>query len=205
MEFQAWTELLQKIHNRSDYPEFNPDLARQVVLECSDFILPGIVQGAGQYPQSVAALVSGESVYPFIELQRLTELPEILGSYEKAYTVLLLSLALHTRAAFLQAGLIAGNPQSQNGQPIYIEGKFRETRGYTVLLASLFPGNRVYTTEVQEATSYGAALLGWASVLNRDVDDLKDMVNFEKNEVMAEIIPGLKNYREAFHRYISGS
>ena len=204
LEFQTWTEYLQGLHGRTDYPEFNNELAQHCISECKDFILPGVVQGAGQYPQSVAALVTNNSLYLLQDLRGLglNEVPEILQSYEKAYTVLLLSLALHTKAAFEQAGLTHGSVESRNGQPIYIEGKFRETRGYTILLASLFPGNPVYTTEVQEATSYGAALLGWAGLLNRNLDEMKDLAQFEKQEVPLVLLDDLDAYIRINNTYL---
>jgi len=191
LEFQVWTELLQKLNNRKDYPDFNPALAQEILDEGSAFILPGVVQGAGQYPTSRAALVVDGKPYDLEQIQAGTAVPALLSKYEKAYTVLLLSLALHTQAALNQAGL-------KPGSPIYTEGKFRQTPGYNILLANLFPENPVFITAVEEATSFGAAILGWAAVEGKGINALAGRSAFEKSAISPVPLKGLEAYGKKF-------
>ncbi|MCK5672836.1 MAG: carbohydrate kinase, partial [Spirochaetales bacterium] len=50
LEFETYTEILKKLHNRDDYPKFDLKLTEQILHESSNFILPGVVKGAGQFP-----------------------------------------------------------------------------------------------------------------------------------------------------------
>lgn len=197
LEFQTWTELLQSLNNRKDYPTFSQELTEKILIESELFILPGVVQGAGQYPESKAALVWKGKTYPLAELQASkSPLPEILYHYEETYAALLLSLALHTKAAFDQLSFTPGTE-------IYTEGGFRQTPGYNILMASLFPNNPLYTTEIEEATSFGAALLGWASGTKEGLRGLSSFARFEKHPFSPVALQGLDEYGTKFFRLVA--
>jgi sugar (pentulose or hexulose) kinase len=191
LEFETWFKLLRKINGRDDYPDFLPERAREIVKEAGHFILPGVVQGAGQYPDSTARLVSGDKSYRLDDIVTGQTVPDLFREYEKAFTVLLLSLALHSKVAFERAGLV-------KGVPIYTEGGFRQNRGYNRLLTSLFPENPVFTTGIDEATSFGAALLGWAAVEGRPLSAMAPQAGFERIPVEPLDIQGMKNYSDRF-------
>lgn len=191
LEFETWLGLLWKASGRDDYPEFSPEQAQKTVTEARHFILPGVVQGAGQYPESRARLVSGELEIPLAAIAEGGTVPDLFRDFEKAFSVILLSLALHTRVAFERAGL-------QKGVPIYTEGGFRRNRGYNRLLTALFPDNPVYTTGIDEATSFGAALLGWAAAEQRPLEELAPLAGFERIPAEPLSLEGLEAYASRF-------
>lgn len=191
LELETWMSVLGAIHDRKDFPPFSPALAQTIILEKRDFILPGVVQGAGQFPSSFAAVMSAGKTYTLQDIREENSIPTLFTDYEKAFTVLLLSLALHTKVAFLRAGLIPGIP-------IYIEGKFRQNFGYTSLVASLFPENEIFVTGIDEATSFGAAILGWAAFDRVDLSSLSSMAKFEKIPVTHLELDGLDEYATAY-------
>ncbi len=191
LEFETWFKLLQKINGRIDYPEFLPERAREIVSEAEYFILPGVVQGAGQYPDSTARLVSGDKSFRLEDIMTGNSVPELFLEYEKAFTVLLLSLALHSKVAFERAGLV-------RGVPIYTEGGFRQNKGYNRLLTSLFPDNPVHTTGIDEATSFGASLLGWAAVEGKPLSAMASQSGFESIPVERLEIKGMEHYAKRF-------
>ena len=191
LEFERWFGLLQKIHKRSDYPQLSEKKLRAVVEAADDFILPGVVQGAGQYPHSLARVVSRGREYRLSSIEAGEAVPDLFGDYEKAFMVLLLSLTLHTRVAFERTGL-------RPGIPIYTEGGFRQNWGYNAILAALLPDNPVYTTEIEEAASYGAAWLGWAAIEYRDLSNLSEYTDFKKKLVTPMRIVGIESYAQRF-------
>ncbi len=191
LELDGWISVLHKMHGRSDYPDYSHALAQEVLAEASEFILPGIVQGAGQYPSSHARLVSGGIEYLFEDIKNGVACPPLFLNFEKAYMVLLMSLALHTQVAFLRAGL-------KPGMPVYVEGKFRQSTAYTTLVASLFPKNPLYITGIAEATSFGAALLAWAAVNKVELSSMRSLARFETLPVMPVKLEGLERYSLTF-------
>lgn len=191
LEMETWMKVLGAIHHRSDFPEFSPELSRSIIGASNDFILPGVIQGTGQFPLSVAKVVSGGKIYTLEDIRSGRSVPDLFQDYEKAYTVLLLSLALHTHTAFMRAGLEAH-------VPVYIEGKFRQNAGYTILLASLFPENPLFITGIDEATSFGAALLGWAAVTKTEFSAMSKYVKFTKIPVVPLSFEGLPDYSKDF-------
>jgi len=70
LEFETYTDILKKIHKRDDYPELNLTLTEQILKESRDFILPGVVKGAGQFPDSEPRIVDNNKVFKLSEVQK---------------------------------------------------------------------------------------------------------------------------------------
>ncbi len=191
LEFETWFTVLQQLHGRDDKPTISEQGIQTVIDAAEDFILPGVVQGAGQYPNSVAQVVSKGTRHTLESIQAGEHVPELFQDYEKAFTVLLLSLVLHTKVAFERAGL-------KKGTPIYTEGGFRQNKWYNKLLTVLFPENPVHTTGIEEATSYGAAWLGWAAVENKELKSMSEYTDFQKKLIKPVRIDGIEKYAEKF-------
>lgn len=196
LEFERWFTLLQNINGRNDYPPFDAALVNRVIRENRQVILPGVVQGAGQFPESNAGIVCDGIFTPLEAIESGDVLPEVLGNYEKGFAILLLSLALHTEVAFKRAGL-------RRGTPVYTEGGFRNNKGYNQLIASLFPENSFFTTGIDEATSFGAALLGWAQAKNRSLESLSPLAKFVSIPVEPAEIEPIHLYRELFFSFLN--
>ena len=77
-------------------------------------------------------------------------------SFEEAYHRLLLDLADLTKESIKL--IIAKEDKTRN---IYISGGFSKNPIFLVLIASHFPEKHVFTSEVANATSLGAALVLW--------------------------------------------
>ena len=106
-----------------------------------------------------------------------------------------LSLAIQTRIALQRVDL-------EPGTPIFIEGGFRQNENYTRLLGALLPDNPIFLTALEEATSFGAALIAKAMMDRVSVDSLKNFVVLDKQAVPPASLEGLENYVEAFQKQI---
>ncbi|MCK5197028.1 MAG: hypothetical protein KAR21_01680, partial [Spirochaetales bacterium] len=195
LEFETYIKILQEIHNREDHPGEEIDLIRDIVTQNEHFILPGVVKGAGQFPDSDPRIIDNRVEFSLKEVTERDVLPPFFKDYKKAYLVLVLSLAMQTKVAINRIN-------APTGSPIYIEGGFRHNKNYVKLLASIFPESPVYLTNIAEATSYGAALLGKAAWEGKETSDLKEFVNIEFNHIKPAKIDNLDDYEREFLRQI---
>ncbi|MCK5199640.1 MAG: hypothetical protein KAR21_14870, partial [Spirochaetales bacterium] len=70
------------------------------------------------------------------------------------------------------------------------------------LIASMFPQSPVYLTNINEATSYGAALLSKAAYEKKYTSELKDFVDIEFNLIKPARIDNLYDYESEFIKQI---
>ncbi|MDA3937771.1 MAG: FGGY family carbohydrate kinase [Spirochaetia bacterium] len=191
LEFETYTDILKKLHNRYDYPELDIKTTEQILFDRKNFILPGVVKGAGQFPDSEPRIFENNRVYHLSELQNEDHFPEFFNNYEKAYHILVLSLVIQTKVAIERVN-------APSNSPIYIEGGFRHNKSYIKLIASIFPNNPVYITNVSEATSFGAALLGKGAYEGKENMELKEFVNIDSRRIESVKIDGFKGYFDTF-------
>lgn len=191
LEFETYTDILKKLHNRDDYPELDLQLTKEILKESSNFILPGVVKGAGQFPDSEPRIVENDKIFKLAEVQEGIKIPELFRDYDKAYHILVLSLVLQTKVSIERVN-------APGGSPIYIEGGFRHNKSYIKLVASIFPDNPVYITNISEATSFGAALLGKGAYERIENKDLKKFVNIDSRKIDPIIINGFEGYFQEF-------
>jgi sugar (pentulose or hexulose) kinase len=194
LEFQTYRDLILKASGSDEYPRYEHDTIREILEDCRDFIIPGIVRGAGQFPDSEPRLVSGERDYSLQDIQK-GEIPPLFGNIQAAYGVLNLSLAMQTRAALDRIKAPAGSP-------IYVEGGFRKNRTYLTLLASFYPESPVYTTDISEATSFGAAMLGKAALEGKEPEAYSELVDIEMKRIEPDSFAGLEAYMERFLEFV---
>ncbi len=191
LEFETYIDILHTLHDREDYLDEETDLIREIVNQNKQFILPGVVRGAGQFPDSDPRLIDTGKEFSLKEMTTGDIIPPLFNDYKKAYLVLVLSLAMQTKVSIDRIN-------APEGSPIYIEGGFRHNKNYVKLIASLYPGSPVYLTNIDEATSYGAALLGKAAYEKRKLGELKEFVNINPVQVLPEEITGFKEYFTTF-------
>jgi len=127
----------------------------------------------------------------FPKYRKSIKTPKFFENYEKAYHILVLSLVLQTKVSIERVN-------APEDSPIYIEGGFRHNNCYIKLIASLFPYNPVYITNISEATSFGAALLGKGAYEKKDNKDLKDFVKIDSRKIEPVKIDGFERYFEEF-------
>ncbi len=191
MEFEYYMNLLKKIHGDVEFASFNQTLYQKVISEDDKFILPSVVKGIGQFPDSLPRVVEGESIYPLDEIESGKAMPEFFKDFETACAVLNLSMAVQTKVAFDRTDMT-------KGLPVFTEGGFTKNDGYNALMASFYPSSGFYLTNLKEATAYGAAMLGKAAVEQISLQSMKNLVHIEKHKVQSSELNGITDYYTHF-------
>lgn len=197
-EYEVWTELASA-YRRSRFadataaaaiPEADSSsILQSVIADTSEFILPEIVPGSGQFPGSIAGAVEHGRFFSQVDIVRGLVHPEFIMNEQRAEAVLNLSLVLQTLVALERAGLSAG-------ESVFIEGGFRNNMQYAVLLASTLPENPIFLTDMKEATSYGAALTAISAVSGKTSGALAPLIHYEKEPVLPLAgLSGFENYQ----------
>jgi sugar (pentulose or hexulose) kinase len=190
-EFETYTSILRDLHHTSDLPEFNKALYQRVIDQKQHFIIPGVLPGTGQFPDSRARVIDGGREYDLAEIQSGAVTPPLFQDLPAAYAALNLSIALQSKVALQRVGL-------KRGSEIYTEGGFRHNRDYNVLLAAFFPENPVFLTGIEEATSFGAALTALAARDGSRPEAYAELFDIEAFGVPVESFRGLDAYEAAF-------
>ncbi len=199
LEYEAWSALIDAAcgidaapgNKAGSPPRFDPDIYRRVIADRSIFILPEIVRGSGQFPNSRARAVEGADAYPFEAMKSGGGAPPFFAKREEAYAALNLSLALQTGVALARAGL-------KDGTELFIEGGFRRNDDYVALVQALVPGSRTSMTGIAEATSLGAAMTAKAALTGARLEELARDFEIERSHVPTIELPGLAQYRDSF-------
>jgi sugar (pentulose or hexulose) kinase len=82
-----------------------------------------------------------------------------------------------------------------NGMRVFTEGGFRKNKGYNTLLSSALPQNKVFLTNLSEATSFGAAMTALMALTKSNTVE-KDLVDIEYIEVEKEDAADFDAYRK---------
>ena len=196
LEFEMYDKVFKKAHGDLPFPEFDPDLYYEILDNCQWFILPSLVQGSGQFPDSEARVLEKDRVYPFSEIERGAMAPSFFKTPEKAYAVLNISLALQTKVALDRAGM-------HPGMPIFVEGGFRNNKPYCKLLTALYPDSKLFLTNLEEASAFGAAICAKAALEDRHPADFKNDIHIEMELVKPVSLSNIENYYNQFIRFIS--
>lgn len=194
-EFETYTTILRERFGMQGFPPFDPAVYADVVRDSQEFILPAVVPGTGQFPDSRARVVDHGTVIRLEELESGASLPGFFADTNRAYAVLNLSLAIQTITALERVGLAPG-------VTVYTEGGFRNNRDYNALLATLAPESTFRLSGMPEATSFGAALIGFALIEGRSPAELGDRFELAVERVDAVSIPGIERYVAAFWEHL---
>jgi L-fuculokinase len=188
-EFDTWCAAFKKVNGRGDYPGLDLERCARIVSERKLFILPSVVRGTGLFPHSKPRAVEGERVFALEDIAAGGEAPAFMRNHETASAVLNMSLAIQSSIALGMAGY--------NGAgSIFTEGGFRRNATYNGALAALFPSSRVATTRLDEATAFGAAMLGRAALDKSTPMETRDLFDIEIVDVPAPRLPGIAQYAE---------
>jgi sugar (pentulose or hexulose) kinase len=195
LEFDTYTDLLEEMTGVKDYPKFNRELYAKIIADRQLFILPSVVKGTGIFPDAVPKAVEGGETYGLPEIRSGKRVPAFFKDYETAYAVLVVSLALQTKAALDMTGY-------EGKGTIFTEGGFRKNDAYNAVLAALYPQSTTVLTSLAEATAFGAALLGKAALDKATPIETASCFEIETTEVKREQLPGLEEYAGVFTRLI---
>lgn len=195
MEFDYYNRLLEKAHDHVPPSVMNESLYRRIIQERRLFILPGVVGGIGQFPESEARVAEGDRIYRLQDIESGKVWPEFFNDAATAVAVLNLSLAIQTSVCFERTGM-------QSGLPVFTEGGFSRNEAYNALMAAHYPESPFYLTDLREATAFGTALLGKAAIEGVDLRSLASFVRMEKRTVDRPRLDGLEAYRARFMELI---
>jgi sugar (pentulose or hexulose) kinase len=186
-EFETWSGLFMKWRGRDEIPGWDEELYRRILKEKRLFLLPELTPGSGQFPSSRARVVEDGKNYFF---NAANPLP-CSASYEELIAALRVSLLMQTLTALERAGI-------EKGHELYVEGGFRKDESYNRLLASALADNKVYLTNVAEATALGAAMTAKMALTGKALKDLAGDFEIDYQEVEKSAIPELFSYRKAW-------
>jgi ribulose kinase len=186
-EFQAWSEILHKAHNRRDIPPYDEARYRALLKNGESFLLPELLSGCGLFPGSRARVVDGGNVFPYEDILR-GNLPPSFRDYEQGFALLQTSLAMQTWSALEMLGV-------DERETIITEGGFRKNDSYNRLLSSAFAHRKVCRTDLPEATALGAAMTALAAVSGKTVAQMSGAFEVSYREVAKDDLPELVPYR----------
>ncbi len=196
-EFDRYKKIFDKLHGKNDFPDYDRDIYAKVIEERRMFIQPSVVKGSGQFPDTPPGVWEGALFYPLEEIEN-GRFPAFFSDRDICFAVIRLSLAAQSIVAFQRAGFT-------EGMNIFVEGGFRHNRGYNTILASYYPQSRLFTTNMEEATSFGAAILAKAAMNEAGPEICINDYTIEKEEVPSDDLPGLKEYMEDFLALVNRS
>lgn len=191
LEFETWSGFFKKQHGRADIPDWDEGLYRRILKERRLFLLPELTAGSGQFPSSRARIVEDGKNYFF---DAADTFPCSAG-YEELFAVLRISLVMQTLTALERAGI-------EKGYEVYTEGGFRRDESYSRLVASALADNKVYLTNIAEATALGAAMTAKMVLTGKPLKGLAGDFEIGYQEVEKNNIPELFPYREAWMKQV---
>jgi sugar (pentulose or hexulose) kinase len=206
LEFETWSGLFTKKYGRREVPGWDEELYRSILSERNLFLLPELTPGSGQFPNSKARIVdNGDTLYfksmnslrycfPNIKIPDHKNSDHKKSDYERLIAALRISLVMQTLTALERTGI-------EKGREVYTEGGFRKDESYSRLLASALPENRVFLTDIIEATALGAAMTAKIALSGKPLKDLATDFEVDYREQEKGSFPELAAYREAWLSY----
>ncbi|MBD3345778.1 MAG: carbohydrate kinase [Chitinivibrionales bacterium] len=191
MEYETYLEILQKTTGTKHHPDLDAARYRKIIAEKKLFILPSVAKGTGIFPTAVPKVVEDGKEYLLSDITEGKAVPEFFKDYETACAVCILSLAIQTKAALGMTGY-------DGKGTIFTEGGFWKNAPYNALLTGLYPDSRVALTQMQEATAFGAAILGKAALDKTTPMESSNAFEIEINKVEPVTFEGIDQYTEAF-------
>ena len=188
LEFETWSGLFLKQHGSDRLPGWNEELYRSILKEKRLFLLPELTPGSGQFPSSRARIVEDGKDYYF---DSPDPKPPCFSDAEKCFAALSLSLVMQTITALERAGL-------EKGHHVYTEGGFRKNDSYNRLLASALPDNKLFLTDISEASALGAAMTAKMAMSGKTLTDLAGDIEISYQEQERDIFPELEAYRKVW-------
>lgn len=196
LEFESFTKLLQEHAGRSDYPDFNPDVYRELIAHRELFVIPGLIPGTGQFPDTEAGVWEAGQWYPHEEIASGSRVPPCFADYERAYAAINLSVALQSQVALERVGLAPG-------VRVYTEGGFRKNSDYNALVQACFPESPCFLTDLPEATAFGAAMTAKIAADEMKPEELAELIHINPQAVETADFGDLPAYQAAFLEQLS--
>jgi sugar (pentulose or hexulose) kinase len=196
LELDAYITLYKKINNTDVFPPYSHDMFNAVQKERDTYLLPEIVAGSGQFTKTRAGILEKGTFYPFAAINQ-DHCPAIIKQPERFWALLDTSLVIQTLTALDRAG-------RKDGDRIFTEGGFRQNRGYNALLSFALPRNQTSLTNLNEATSFGAAMTAVMALTGKTGVD-PDLVNIEYLSCDTENFPHFAAYRQKWLEFANNA
>jgi sugar (pentulose or hexulose) kinase len=196
LELDTYITLYQKINNTDVFPPYRHDMFNAVQKERDTFLLPEIVAGSGQFTKTKAGILEKGTFYPFAEITEHHH-PAIMKKPEHFWALLNTSLVIQTLTALDRVG-------RKNGDRIFTEGGFRQNKGYNALLSYALPTNKAFLTNLNEATSFGAAMTAVMAYTGK-TKIASHLVNIEYQSCATEDFPHFAAYRQKWLEHASNN
>jgi sugar (pentulose or hexulose) kinase len=199
-EFETWSALLMKLHNRKDIPPYNRELYGAILAEKNAFLLPELVAGSGQFPGSKPRVSEAGAEYRYEDITSGKAVPPSFQNYERGIALLKISLVMQTVTALERTGISVPGGQEFGDSPdeVFTEGGFRKDEAYNAMISSFLEKQRVYLTDIAEATALGAAMTAKMALTGKPLADLAKDFDIDYHEVPKTGIPELFPYRKAW-------
>ena len=194
-EFEAWSKILMEKHGRKDFPPYNEALYREILRKADCFLLPELLSGTGQFPGSRPRVAENGKTWAYEDIAHNKTQPPCFEDYERGFAVLRISLVMQSLVALERTGL-------RPGSEIITEGGFRKNEAYNRLLSSAFTENKVYLTDIAEATALGAAMTAKMALTGKTLAELAGDFEVDYQEVEKSDIPELFSYRKAWMQQV---
>ncbi len=191
LEYETYTALINELNETTGESDVDRTVLERIMRDRKRFILPSVVKGTGIFPDARPRAIDGSEEYPLEKIRTKERVPGFFRDYETVHAVLTLSLALQTREALSMIGYTGRGS-------LFIEGGFRKNRMYNMLLSALYPDAEVVLTNLEEATAFGAALLGHAAVESKSPDALADRFEIKTTPLARDSLDGLTGYADEF-------
>lgn len=189
MEYDCYGELLRSFTGSRLTRVFDPGLYRKIIEDRNLFILPEVLPGSGQFPDSPARIVQNGREHLLDSIKAGAGVPGVLRDPKALTAVLNLSLAIQTKVALKRVGI-------KRGTDVFVEGGFRQNQAYIALLTALLPEAKIVLTSMEEASAYGAAVCGKIAIDRIEPERLRDLMDIEFKPVERVELPGLNAYEK---------
>ncbi|MDR2403552.1 MAG: carbohydrate kinase [Spirochaetaceae bacterium] len=199
-EFESWSGALMGIHGRKDLPPYDPGLYRSILEERNAFLLPELTAGSGQFPDSKPRVSEGGIAYSYGDITAGNSIPPSFKNYQRGFALLRISLVMQTLTALERTGLDSGDAATRSPAEVFTEGGFRKNDAYNALLSTALPHNRVFLTDIAEASALGAAMTAKMALTGKALADLAKDFTIEYQEIPKADIPEIFPYRESWLR-----
>ncbi len=196
LEFETYTGILRSQHGADRFPEFDPEVYRRVIERRSEFILPSIVVGSGQFPDARPRVIADGETFPFEDIRSGKRVPPFFSDFATAYAALNLSIAVQSKVAFERV-------EVDSVKNVYTEGGFRNNRDYNAIMAGLFPQHTFSLTGIAEASAFGAAMIAKTAHDGTEPEALRPLLEIDKESVQGVTLDGLEEYVDAFMDHVT--
>lgn len=188
MQIDSYVSLYQKINKTDVFPSSDIDAAETIFKEKRLFLLPGLLRGSGMFPNALSGIYENGKFFPFDKMNSMEELPQVFFDEKLFFALLDISLVIQTEEAVRRT-------EPSDATALYVEGGFRKNELYNKLLASVFPSNDMFLTNMNEATAMGCAMGALISNDAADGNYFKQLVKIERIPVAKSEIHGYEAYK----------